>query len=322
MRVLVVTNMWPHPAEPSFGTFVAQQVEALRQRGVEIDVLFVNGKVSRWNYLWGIPRVWRALLRRRYDLLHAHYVFSGWLARLQWGRPVVVSYHGGPELDGYQGLLCRLLVRLVDGVTVPSPKDRSRLGWPRAHVVPCGVDLDRFAPRPQAEARRYLGLPLTGKLVLFVGEPRPEKRVDLIEAAVALVQACDPTVSLLKVVGQPHSRVPWFMNAGDVLVLASDIEASPVVIKEAMACNLPIVSTNVGDVADVLGDTEGCYLCEHTPEDIAAKVQQALRFGRRTNGRERVRHLQVSDEAEGILRLYREVLERKRASSPVVPLAG
>ena len=252
MRVLVVTNMWPHEGDPAHGAFVAQQVEALRRRGVEIDVLFINGRRCRWNYLLGVPRLWWRLARRRYDLLHAHYVFTGWVARMQCLRPVVFSCHGGPELEGYQGRLSRLLAPRVAGCTVPSQRERERLGWMRAHVVPCGVDLERFAPRPRDEARRTLGLPLGGKLVLFVGEERPEKRVPLIEEAVERVKAEDPEVALLKVVGQPHAMVPWYMNAGDVLVLASDIEASPVVIKEAMATNLPIVSTDVGDVAEVL----------------------------------------------------------------------
>ena len=306
MRVLVVTNMWPHKEEPSFGTFVAQQVEGLRQRGIEIDVLFINGKRSRWQYLLGIPRLWGALLRRHYDLVHAHYVFSGWVARMQVCRPLVVSFHGGPELDGYQGRLVRALVRLVDGCSVPSHKERERLGWPKAHVVPCGVDLNLFVPQPRDEARRRLGLPMDQKLILFVGEDRVEKRLDLIQAAAAIVQETSPQARLLHVTGQPHTAIPTYMNAGDVLVLASDLEASPVVIKEAMACNLPIVSTDVGDVADVFGDTEGCYLAAHTAQDIALKVQQALAFGRRTNGRERVARLQVADEVNGILDMYGE----------------
>ena len=308
MRVLVVTNMWPHPADPAFGTFVAQQVEALRGRGVEVDVLFVNGRRSRWNYLLGLGRVWAALARRRYDLVHAHYVFSGWLARLQPWRPVVVSFHGAGEMEGYQGWLCRRLAPRVDGCTVTSAHHKAQLGWTGAEIVPCGVDLERFAPQPQAEARRHLGLPAEGRLVLFVGEPRPEKRLDLIEAAVARLQAADPAVSLVKVIGQPHALVPWYMNAADVLVLASDYEGSPVVIKEAMACNLPIVATAVGDVPQVLGDTAGCYLCAQTAQDIAEKLGLALAFGRRTDGRRRVAGLQVADEVEGILRLYRRVL--------------
>jgi teichuronic acid biosynthesis glycosyltransferase TuaC len=97
-------------------------------------------------------------------------------------------------------------------------------------------------------AGRRLGLPPEARLILFVGEERPEKRLDLIEAAVSRLQAQDPRVSLLKVTGKPHDHVPVYINAGDALVLASDIEASPVAIKEAMACNIPIVSTDVGDV--------------------------------------------------------------------------
>jgi teichuronic acid biosynthesis glycosyltransferase TuaC len=315
MRVLVLTNMWPTAEAPAFGTFVERQVAGLRARGVEVDVLFVNGRASRWNYLLGLPRFWGKLLRGHYDLVHAHYVFSGWLARLQLAVPVVVSFHGAGEMEGYQGWLCRRLAPLVAGCTVTSPRHKEQLGWPAARIVRCGVDLDRFIPQPQAEARRRLGLPQEGRLVLYVGELRPEKRVELLEAAVAQVAAEQPGVSLVKVVGRPHDQIPWYMNAGDVLALVSDYEGSPVVIKEAMAVNLPIVATSTGDVREVLGGIPGTYLCTQAVEDIAAKLRQALAFGGRTAGRARVSQLRICDEVDGVAEMYGEVVKMRRTRS-------
>ena len=99
MQVLVVTNMYPTPEQPAFGTFVKDQVEDLRRAGVEIDVLFIDGRKSSLNYLWGILRLWRALFKKRYHLIHAHYAMSGFIARLQFLIPLVVTYHGSEIQD-------------------------------------------------------------------------------------------------------------------------------------------------------------------------------------------------------------------------------
>ena len=314
MRVLMVTNMYPVEEEPSLGTFVYEQARALRDLGVEVDVLFVYGRASRWNYLLGYPRFWRQLCRVRYDLVHAHYVFSGWIARAQIRLPVVQSFHAPGQMHTYQGWLCRRLAPLVDEVVVTSEDHKARLGYEAAHVIPCGVDLDLFAPRPVEEARRELGWDLGRKKLLWVGDPRPEKRVDLAHAVHQLLCARRNDVDLEVVSRVAHERIPTYMNAGDVLLLTSDHEGSPVVIKEAMACNLPIVSTAVGDVPDVIGGVEGCFLAEQTVEDLAAKAELALNYGCRTRGRKAIRHLQTRGEAEAILALYQKLLERRRGS--------
>lgn len=312
MRVLMLTNMYPTDADRSFGTFVGEQVRALRGLGVEIDVLFVNGRASKLNYFLGFGRMWRRMRATRYDLIHAHYVFSGLIARAQWRLPVVQSFHGAGEMYGYQGWLCRRLAPLVDVVICTSEAHRNQLAFPAANVIPCGVDLVRFAPRPRDEARAILGWNTEKKVILWIGDPRPEKRLDLIRAAHAHLEATRDDVELRIVSGVPHIQVSHYMNAADVFVLASDTEGSPVVIKEAMACNLPIVSTAVGDVADVIAGVAGCYLAEQTPEDLAAKLAIALAFEGRTTGREAIAHLQTRGEADAVLALYEGLLARRR----------
>ena len=315
MRVLMLTNMYPYEDDPSFGTFVYEQVRALRGLGVEVDVLFVDGRSSRWNYLLGHPRLWRQLALVEYDLIHAHYVFSGLIARAQWKLPIVQSFHAPGQSETYQGWLCRRLAPLVDAVIVTSKDHKARLGHAAAHIVPCGVDMDLFAPLAKDEARSQLGWDLDRKVLLWVGDPRPEKRIDLAQATYALLTARRQEVDLRVVTKQPHQAVPTYMNAADVLVLTSDHEGSPVVIKEAMACNLPIVSTAVGDVPEVIAGVEGCFLASQSPTDLADKVEVALAFGRRTRGREAIRHLQTSEEARRIVDIYREVLRRRGRSA-------
>jgi teichuronic acid biosynthesis glycosyltransferase TuaC len=310
MRVLMLTNMYPHKADPSFGTFVYEQVRALRARGVEVDVLFVNGRASRWNYLVGYPRLWRQLQHVRYDLIHAHYVFSGWIARAQVGLPIVQSFHAPGQMHTYQGWLCKRLVPRVDAVIVTSADHKTRLGYPGAHIIPCGVDFGLFTPRARDEARTELGWDPTRKVVAWVGDPRPEKRVDLAYAAYEVLRQRRQDADLHVVSKVEHRSIPTYMNAADVLMLTSDHEGSPVVIKEAMACNLPIVSTAVGDVSEVTGGIEGCFLAEHTAEDLAAKLDLALSFGQRTRGREAIHHLSTEAEAEAVVALYEQVLTR------------
>jgi teichuronic acid biosynthesis glycosyltransferase TuaC len=303
-HVLVVTNMYPDEENPDFGTFVHEQVVGLRARGLEVDVLVVGGKRRKLSYVEGLRRFRRRLREHRYDLIHAHYVFSGMIARLQLRYPLVVSFHGAAEMVGWVGLLCKMLAPLADAVTVTSEQHKAQLGRKDAYVIPCGVDLDLFVPMPKEEARQRLGLPQDKKLVLFAGIVRPEKRLDIIRAAVEMLRREDDQVDLVIATGQPHERIPLYMNACDVLALASDYEGSPVVVKEAMACNLPIVSVDVGDVAQVIGGTEGCYICQRHPADMAQKLRWALDRGQRTNGRQAIQRLGLETTLDRLLQVY------------------
>jgi len=117
----------------------------------------------------------------------------------------------------------------------------------------------------------------------------------------------DESVELVLATGQPHERIPLYMNACDVLALASDYEGSPVVIKEAMACNLPIVSVDVGDVAQVIGGTVGCYICRRDPADMAQNLKRALERGQRTDGRRVIQRLGLDATVNSLLRIYEEL---------------
>jgi teichuronic acid biosynthesis glycosyltransferase TuaC len=265
--------------------------------------------------LWAFPRFWARLLTKRYDLIHAHYVLSGLVARAQCLYPVVLTHHGIEVLflDDWQAKVTQLITPFIDRTIVMSEQMKKQKRLNKSHVIPCGIDFDLFKPMPREQARRELNLPQDKKLVLWAGEHfRPEKRFDIVKEAVSILQQRIPDAELVLVSGKPLDEVPKYMNACDVLLLVSNAEGSPMVIKESMACNLPIVSVAVGDVPEVINNTEGCYLCEQNPADAAEKLELALRFGKRTSGRENISRFELGNISRQIINVYKELLKNKR----------
>jgi teichuronic acid biosynthesis glycosyltransferase TuaC len=176
-------------------------------------------------------------------------------------------------------------------------------------VISPGIDLESFRPMPRSQARRQLGLPLDKRLVLFAAHPGdPVKRYPLAQQAVAL--AADRfTVELVALGGVQHQSVPLYMNACDVLLITSQHEGSPTVLKEALACNLPIVSVDVGDVQSRIGHVPGCAVCDDdAPDTVAAGLVKVLMENRRIPGREQVISLDVRLVVQKILEVYRSAL--------------
>ena len=321
MRVLKVTNMYPTEDRPQFGIFVRQETDSLRRLGVDVDVLFVDGQASKLNYLRGYRQLWMRLREREYDLIHGHYIFGGLIARAQTRYPVVLTHHGPEVFMTWEKYLCRIFTRWFDTVIVRTREMQTRLGVKDAHIIPGGINMDMFQPRDKQECRAQLGLPADKQLVLWAGERRGEKRYGLASNAMAILQERMPDAELVPLSGMPHASVPDYINACDALVLTSEAEGSPNVVKEAMACNVPVVATDVGDVREIISNTAGCYVCKMEPNDVASRLQAALSFGGRTNGREAVGHLELDTVSRRIIDVYEQTLSasgrEETALSPV-----
>jgi teichuronic acid biosynthesis glycosyltransferase TuaC len=310
MRILFVTNYYPTSETPGASPCIEQQKRALEHLGVAVDVLYCDGPKSRLNYLKAMWRVlWVAQIRNQYNLIHAHYGFSGIVARAQFRCPVVVTFRGSDVLSSRERPISRLVGASVDKVIVMTEEMKSLLGRKDARVIPYGIDLQLFKPRSQAGAREELGLASEAPLVLFPYNPeRREKRFDLVKQAVEFLKVEFPDIQVLAIYDKPYTSVATYMNASDVMILTSDSEGAPVAIREAMACNLPIVSVDVGDVVDVIRDTEGCFICAKTPGDIAAKLAQALKARNRTNGRLAASRFDLYQAAFKVVTIYQELL--------------
>jgi len=321
VRVLVLTAMYPSAERPAAGTFVKQQVESLLAAGIDVEVQAFDGAGSLKNYVRAGLEVRRRLRHEHFDLVHAHYGLTGLPACMQTKAPVVITYHGSDllgEVDSagnytFRGrlkvLLGQILGRRVKERIVVASVLQRRLWGRSATVIPMGVDLEAFTPIPRAEARRRLDLPPDRRTVLFVANPaNGVKRFDVAEAAVARLAEAGHLVDLLPVFKARHDEIPVYMSACDVLVLTSNHEASPCVVKEALACNLPIVSVDVGDVAERIDGVQGCYLCRRSPEDVAAKLAIALSFAGRTDGRQKVQEISLANTARSTIEVFSRAL--------------
>jgi len=319
----MLTSEWPTREAPSAGLFVARQVDFLRQAGVAVDVIHFRGARNASNYV----RAWRIVHRRlagaRYDLVHAQWGQSALLA-LPSRVPLVITFRGA-DLEGIVGangkytLAGRVLAFVSKGVA--SRADRVIVVSERLarhipdlpyEVIPSGLDLELFRPLAQAEARRQLGLPKDKHLVLFAASPaRPVKRYNLAQAAVARL-AESINAQLVVTNNVPHELMPIYMNACNVLLLTSSHEGSPNVVKEALACNLPVVSVNVGDVLERLAPVEGCIVCDDDrPATIAGALELVLRRGQRLDARRSVRDLAERVLTEKVLSAYRDAVSRR-----------
>jgi glycosyltransferase involved in cell wall biosynthesis len=310
VRVLVVTNFMPDASAPQRGRWVRDQVDEVRRRGVKVDLFeFARG---REEYLPATRRL-RALLRReRFDLVHAHYGLAGWVARLAGAKPLVVTFHGTDVRHHLVGHLSRRLawrIDLVAGVSraLFEPED-GRPGLPAvpgSAVLPCGPDLRRFEPMPRAEARRQLGLDPDGSYLFFPANPaRPEKRHD---RAAAVAAACE--ADLLSGGSIEPERMPLWINAANAVLVTSDYEGFGMAAVEALACEVPVLSTDVGIAPYALGGIDGCLCAPFDTDAWAALARRHLATpDPRVAGAVRAATLSASGMAERVIEAYEAVL--------------
>jgi teichuronic acid biosynthesis glycosyltransferase TuaC len=307
MRVLLVTGMYPTAARPGWGGFVRDQVEALRALGgVDVEVFAIPaGGSSRW--ITAARELRRRHGRERFDLVHAHHGLAGWTALAIRGAPHLVTFHGTDLAHPVVGRMSRALARMVD-LPAPVSVSLARTGLPgagasrAAPVLPTGVNLDRFAPRDRTEARARLGLDPVRPHLLFPADPgRPEKRHD---RARALAEAAG--AELLTYDGVGSGQVPDMVNAVNAVVATSEREGYGLAPLEALACDVPVLSTDVG-IAPVALRGIGGALCAPFDRDVWLRALQPHLADRdpRIDGRARAALFDRNRMAERVLEVYR-----------------
>ncbi len=306
MKVLFVSS---GNSKAGISPIVLSQGESLKRNGIDLDYFTIVGKGTK-GYLKNILRLRRFLRRKNYDLIHSHYSLSSIVASLSCKLPMVASLMGSDTHMSFfwKSIIIKAFYRLRWSATiVKSSRMKKSISLDNAVVIPNGVDFELFKPIEKDISKMKIGFNDKRRHIIFVANPdRHEKNYPLAKKAVELIN--NDSVELNAVSNVDQNVIPYYMNAADILLLTSLWEGSPNVIKEAMACNCPIVSTDVGDVREVISNTKGCYICSYNPGDVADKIKLALDFGKRTDGREKIKHLDEKIIAKKIIQLYAEIL--------------
>ena len=312
--------------------FVRREAEALRAAGHEVQVFGFDNRSYRTflDQAMLLRRVAKAL---KPDIVHAQFgKFNALLAAFA-GRPFVITFRGTDInhntkyswMRSALGLAAsQAAALLARGIVCVSREIQEKVlacSWRPSIVVPTGVDLQLFRPMDRAAARQRLGFGADERIVLFNAGKNPAvKDPELAAAAVCEAKSRMGDIRFVVLDGTAHpSEIPVYMNAADALLVTSRTEGSPTVVQEAMACNLPVVSVDVGDVRERL---EGVAMCKvidsRSPAELGSALAAVLGEGKRSDGRMHAHSLGIDAIAARLEQFYRRVLSQ-RPPAAVVP---
>jgi glycosyltransferase involved in cell wall biosynthesis len=306
--------------------FVLSQAKSLQEESVEVLFYKVIGKGIR-GYLKNVKKLRAFLREHKVDVIHAHYSFNGLLALLAMAKPpIVVSFMGSDTYGDYDSkgglkvasyiniIISKFIQPFIKAAIVKSPNLAKYIYLKRkTFIVPNGVNTNHFLPINKETAKEKLGLAKEINYALFLGDKGNERKNFGLSANAVSKVSKSYNISLLTPYPVSQEILPYYMSAADVVLLSSYNEGSPNVIKEAMACNRPIVSTNVGDVEWLFGHEPGHFIAGFDVADYASKLKLALDFSNKngnTNGRERLKKLGLDSQtiAQRIISIYKKVL--------------
>jgi glycosyltransferase involved in cell wall biosynthesis len=330
MRVLVITNIYPTFTRPASGVFIEQQVSGLIAIGLHVRVLHIDRLVDGpLAYYRMSPKLDEVVEEFNPHLLHVMYggVMADRVSRANRTLPLAVTFHGsdllGENLSGLTrklisryGVYCskraakraqlvivvaRHLITALAGCCKPN----------KIQVVPCGIDLDRFAPMDRTRCRAQLGWNSAHFHVLFASSNGdPVKQPWLAKEAVSRLASQGTRAELHQLTGVSNLEVPTWLNASDALLLTSKHEGSPTIVKEALACSLPVVSVDVGDVAERLDGIDGCHIAQPDPTALANRLWLVHERGRRLECRAALEDLSHIRIAHKLKLCYEKLLQK------------
>jgi len=314
MRVLVVMNFGADEATPQRGRWVVDQVDALRELGLDVELFtFQPGKDQ---YLPATKRIRRLLKQEKFDLVHAHYGLAGWCAALAGAKPLVVTFHGTDVRHRVVGPMSRALTRRIDLIAGASKalfeREAGRPGLPltpgRNAVLPCGTDLSRFGQIERVEAKIRLGLDPGVRYLFFPADPsRSEKRADRAREVARLSGAELLTGGSI----QPDEMSLW-INAAHAVLVTSEYEGFGLACLESLACNVPVISTPVGIAPHALKNLPGTLSADFnasTWSNFASTVLE--QDDPRVPGRPVAEALSAVRMADRVALAYEEILRNR-----------
>jgi teichuronic acid biosynthesis glycosyltransferase TuaC len=314
MRVLFVSS---GNSKVGISPIVKNQGNSLVLSGCTITYFRIEGRGIR-GYLGSIKSLKKETKIGQYDIIHAHYSLSAYVAGLAGAQPLIVSLMGSDVKGGKASrVILKILSWLFNWQTVIVKSKGLRLGsgkFDSAHVIPNGVDTEQFIPKDQKQCCAKLGWNDNDVNILFAANPlRKEKNFALAREALKRIDTAITSLHVLNDI--PHNELDYWYNAADVVLLSSLWEGSPNVIKEAMACNCPIVATDVGDIRWLFGNTPGHFISGFSPDEFAGNLKLAIDYSKKhgqTQGRSRILELGLDavTVAKRIIEVYKTVLTK------------
>lgn len=321
MRVLHITNNYPTTNYPIFGIFVKEQIDSLTKLGVENDVFFMNTReYGKWEYLKALIRLRKHLSNNNYDIIHCHHSYSAviYLCTLKiFKKKNVLSYQNDPEREGGK-LLFLILYQTFDLIIL---KNKSpEIKYSKTTFLPNGVNIDFFAPIDKVSSKQKLNLHENKRYIVFMDSynRRTQKRIDRFMETIRILKSKYSLMDIepLVLTNTERSLIPAYLCSSELHLLTSDFEGSPNSVKECLACNVPVVSTPVGSVAELIADIDGCYISEtFNPEELAKLVITSLN-DKKFSSRDQLtrKELDINTVAKKLFNLYNSQLLKGKDS--------
>ena len=311
MKVLFVSSgnkTTKHGTPNNISILIYNQGEALKRKNVRTEYFGIKGK-GIWGYLKNVIKLRKFYTKNNFDIIHAHYSFSGFLCVLAGlGNKTIVSLMGS---DLHAQKIYKYLIRAFSkffwrAIIVKSNKMKTKLNVQNCFVIPNGVNIEIFKPLNKKICVKYTGLNDKTKNIVFAEPTQFIKNFPLAKKATNLIKQYN--IELNTISNIVHTNMPYYLNAADVLLLTSYREGSSNIIKEALACNCPVVSTDVGDARKIINGVKGCFVTSYNPEDIADKLLKSLNYSKYNNilGEDRIKALKLDSEhiSDKIIDLY------------------
>lgn len=283
--------------------FIAEQLESIEKLGVTIETFPIRKKGLK-GYVSSLKQLKKVIRKTQPDLIHAHYGLSGLFANLQRKVPVITSFHGSDIYDFRIRPFSRICHFLSKESIFVSHKLKQKFSVKSGEVIPCGVDLDVF--RPMTKVHK-------SNLVVFNGDrSNAVKNFALADAAINLYneRKHTPPLTLIELKKLSRKEVVKLLNQAQLMLITSLYEGSSQVLKEAMACNCPVVATDVGSVSDLISNESNAGIITSYQVEEIARAIHIVTQGKYDKGREELIEAGISLEqvANSILKLYHKII--------------
>ena len=311
MKILYVCSV--NGLRIGLSSIVIDQVNSLKSKGIDIEIYKIYGRGLK-GYLRHIPKLRKYIKIYQPDLISAQYSYCGIISSLSTNIPVITTLWGS---DVFHSPIFNIIIKYFykfrwDKTIVRSEQMKFKIG-PHSYIISNGVNINLFCPLDKKECILKVGWEKNIKHIIFVSSSDPNRLEKNLSLALDSIKTCDRSdVKLHILTDIHHNKMPFYLNAADLLLLTSKWEGSSNIVKEAMACNIPVVSTKVGDIEYLFGDTEGYYYTDPDPNKLAEKINYVLDNDIKPNGRQRIIDLKLDSESitDKLIQLYQEVLSK------------